>query len=140
MPIRELFNRYNLRCTRQRLALYEALRMCKNHPTADELFRLVAPNLGGMSRATVYNTLEVLCDAGLARKMPTEHGCCRYDADTSEHLHVRMQETSEIRDVPNHLAEQLIKGLPREVLKQIEAELGVRIQGVNIQLCASQPV
>ena len=114
--------------------------MCKSHPTADELFRMVAPHLGGMSRATVYNTLEVLCDAGLARKMPTEHGCCRYDADTSEHLHVRIRETSEIQDVPNHLADELLKSLPKELLAKIESDLGVRIEGVNIQLCATRRV
>lgn len=136
MSTRELFNRHHLRCTKQRLALYEALRMCKSHPTADELFQMVAPNLGGMSRATVYNTLEMLCEAGLARKMPTSHGCCRYDGDTSQHLHVRVRESSEIRDIPQHLAEQLVQSLPRDVLAQIERELGVRIDEVNIQLNA----
>jgi Fe2+ or Zn2+ uptake regulation protein len=133
-----LFTHHNLRCTRQRLALFDALRMCKNHPTADELFNMVAPDLGGMSRATVYNTLEMLCSAGLARRMPTANGCCRYDADTTEHLHVRVRETSEIRDVPVHLGEKLVQSLPRDVLSQIEHELGVRIDGVNIQFNASQ--
>ena len=61
---------------------------------------MVQIGAGSMSRATVYNTLETLCKAGLARQMPTASGTCRYDADTAGHVHVQMIETSEIRDVP----------------------------------------
>ena len=139
---RELFIRHNLRCTRQRLALYEALRMCKSHPTAEELFQLAMPSLGsspkgGMSRATVYNTLEALVGAGLARRMPAANGCCRYDADTSEHLHVRLRNTGEICDVPHELGERLIDTLPRALLSEIERRMNIRIDGVSIQFTAT---
>src|SRR6185503_2137091 len=40
---RELFERHRLRCTQQRVALYEALASCKSHPTAEELFQYVKP-------------------------------------------------------------------------------------------------
>src|SRR5688572_10620027 len=57
---RELFAQHGLRCTRQRQTLFETLRACRCHPTAEELYRML-PCSGGMSRATVYNTLETLC-------------------------------------------------------------------------------
>lgn len=137
LPTRELFDRHRLRCTRQRVALYEGLRQCKSHPTAEQLFQLVAPQTGGMSRATVYNTLEKLCSTGLARRIPMANGCCRFDADSSDHLHVRMTGTSEILDVPEELGERLCRNLPKDVLAEIERQMGVNIEGIGIQLTAS---
>jgi len=131
---RQLFMQRNLRCTSQRTALFEALRACKSHPTAEELFEMVKPQMESLSLATVYNTLDALCEAGLARKLPTATGTCRYDADMTEHLHVRYQDTGEIQDVPPRLSRKLLDRLPEAVLAEIERELGVTIDGVNVQL------
>ena len=131
---RQLFTQRNLRCTSQRIALFDALRACKSHPTAEELFELVMPQMGSLSLATVYNTLDALCEAGLARKLPTARGTCRYDADMSEHLHVRFVDTGEIQDVSPTLSRKLLDRLPESVLAEIERELGVTIDGVNVQL------
>ena len=133
---RELFASHQLRCTRQREALFEILRAAKTHPTADELYRmLLAGGSCRMSRATVYNTLETLTAAGLVRRMPTTSGICRFDADTSDHLHVRVGE-SEIRDVPPELSKRLVAGIPPEALRAIETHMGVSIENINIQLVA----
>lgn len=134
--VREIFARHELRCTKQREAIYRALRQSNGHPTAEALFRQVKPKMDSLSLATVYNTLEALCQAGLIRKMPTTNGCCRYDADVSDHLHVRLAGSDEIRDVPGELGERLLQEQPQEVLKAIERALGVRIEGVNIQILA----
>ncbi|TVQ55354.1 MAG: transcriptional repressor [Phycisphaerales bacterium] len=134
--VREIFARHHLRCTKQREAIYNALRASEGHPTAEALFRQVKPSMDSLSLATVYNTLEVLCRAGLVQKMPTTNGCCRYDADVREHLHVRMTGTDEIQDVPDELGQRLLQHQPAEVLQSIERALGVKIEGVNIQLIA----
>jgi Fur family peroxide stress response transcriptional regulator len=134
MSIRELFNRHSLRCTKQRMALYEALCQSASHPTAEELYQMVRPHTVGLSRATVYNTLEALCSAGLARQMATTNGCSRYDADTSDHLHLRLSTTCEIRDVPVDLGARLIDNLPKAVLAEIEQRMGVKIDNVSVQL------
>jgi len=138
LTTRELFASHSLRCTQQRMAVYEALGKCESHPTAEELFRLVKPTTEKLSLATVYNSLEVLCKAGLVRKMPMSNGCCRYDADTSPHLHVRFPETAEIEDVPEHLSRRLFDHLPMEVLEEIGATLGVQVDGMSIQLLATR--
>lgn len=133
---RNIFARHRLRCTEQRRALYEALRDTKSHPTAEELFHLAVPRLRRLSRATVYNTLEAFCRAGLARRLPTSNGC-RFDADTTEHLHLRFRDTAEIRDVPDELGRRLLENLPRQAIEDIERSMGVSIDGVSIQLLAS---
>ena len=63
MSTRDLFETRSLRCTCQRLALYDALKASMNHPTAEELYRVVKlrPEYGRLSLATVYNTLAAVC-------------------------------------------------------------------------------
>lgn len=134
MNTRELFIRSSLRCTTQRVALFDTLRKCKSHPTAEELFRMVKPGMESLSLATVYNTLDTLCEAGLAQKLPTPNGTCRYDANTSEHLHIRIKDTGEIRDVPEELGCRLMEQLSKTVLNEIEREMDITIDGVSIQL------
>lgn len=136
VPTRELFERHGLRCTRQRVALYEALRACMEHPTAEELHNRLQPAGRRVSRATVYNTLEALCKAGLARRLPTPNGCCRYDGDLNEHLHVHVRDSGEILDVPQELGGQLLQSLPQATISRIEREMGVKVEGVIIQLVA----
>ena len=127
-----------LRCTKQRLAVYEVLHASKSHPTADELFRLVEQRCGPMSLATVYNSLSALVDAGLCRRVMTAKGPARFDADISNHVHVRMQDDGRLIDVPDHLGHALVEKLPRELLSQIEDELGIDINDVHIQLEANR--
>jgi Fur family peroxide stress response transcriptional regulator len=134
MSTKDIFRRHDLRCTAQREALFDALRASKRHPTAEELYHQVRKGTSRLSLATVYNTLEALCRAGLARKLPVTDGCCRYDADTSDHLHIRIGDTSEIRDVPHDLGRELLDKLPRQTLARIEQATGVQIEGVSIQL------
>lgn len=131
---RELFNRHGLRCTDQRLALYEALRGCTSHPTADELYQMVRVTTDRLSLATVYNTLETFSKAGICRRIPMAGAATRYDADVSDHLHVRLQGEGVIHDVPADLGARFLDRLPQEVIRQIEERLGVRIDHVQVQL------
>lgn len=95
---------------------------------------MVKPGMESLSLATVYNTLDALCEAGLAQKLPTPNGTCRYDANTSEHLHIRIRDTGEIRDVPDDLSRRLMKQVSRSVLDEIGREMDVTIDSISIQL------
>jgi len=120
------------------MAVYEALGACEGHPTAEELFRIVKPQTEKLSLATVYNALDALCKAGLVRRMPMSNGCCRYDADTSLHMHIRFPATAEIEDVPPQLSDKLIDHMPQGVLEEIGRAMGVQIDGMSIQLLATR--
>lgn len=92
-----------------------------------------------MSRATVYNTLDALCEAGLARKIPGTsgpggNGSTRFDATTDEHMHVRCGKTGSLHDVPDDLGNKVMKSIPKKTLQQIESHLGFRINQVQIEL------
>jgi Fe2+ or Zn2+ uptake regulation protein len=131
----DLFARHGLRCTRQRLAIYEHLLGDKTHPTADDLHRKVTRKLAGVSLATVYNTLEALCDAGLAQKLPAgENGSAHYDANVDGHLHTRCTRTGQVADVPDELSDAVISRIPPELLARIEAETGFDVRRIQIEL------
>ncbi len=140
MPtIRDLFARHDLRCTRQREAVFIALRATKRHPTPEQLHRLVRVSDPSISMATVYNTLDAFCDAGLCRRYACEKGptgAFRYDADTQDHAHL---ETSDGRllDLPELLDEELQDAIPDELLRRIEFIMGVKIDRVALRLIAS---
>ena len=131
---KQQFEKSGMRCTQQRVALYEALMGCKSHPTADELFHMVQPHIGGLSLATVYNALEAFSEAGMCLKLPTTSGSVRYDGDTSDHLHVRFRDTDKIADVPSKLGQKLLDNVSKSVLTEIEKEMGLKIDGIHIQL------
>ena len=146
--IDDLFARHGLRCTRQRRAIYEALAASKAHPSADQIFRQVRPHQSGVSLATVYNTLEAFCQAGLAQKLARAAstipgpaagtGPARYDATTRSHLHLHCTRTGQILDVPEDLGQELRDRIPHGLLERIESELGVKIQDVRIELVGSR--
>lgn len=133
---RELFSSHKIRCTSQRKAIYEGLCRHGHHPTAEELFHSVCPRTARLSLATVYNTLEALCGAGLARKLPTDHGTSRYDSDTSDHVHILYREDDAIRDVPQDLCREAMAELRASVVADIERRMGVQVDGVTVQLLA----
>jgi Fur family transcriptional regulator, peroxide stress response regulator len=135
---RRVFRRHGLRFTPQRRAIYETLCATTEHPTAETIFRRVSAMTDSVSLATVYNTLEALIQAGLVRKIPSANGCCRYDANVDEHLHVQIAETGEIVDVPHELGHELLTSIPREVIEKIERATGATIESINVQFTAKR--
>ncbi|MGP1310342.1 MAG: Fur family transcriptional regulator [Phycisphaerales bacterium] len=138
--IAALFADRGLRCTRQRQEVYAALAATTAHPTAEELHRLVLAGAGetpdeAVSLATVYNTLEALTQSGLVRKIPTPEGGARYDADTSDHMHVMLAGGS-VRDVPADLGRRFLEHIPPALVDELERRMGVRVRRVSVSVVA----
>ncbi len=115
--------------------MYEALASTESHPTAEELYQWVRPETRSLSLATVYSALETFCRVGLARRVPTD-GSARYDATTRDHVHVRDIDSGAVADVPDDLGTTILDHVPAAVLEDIEQRMGVRIEGVDIQILA----
>lgn len=155
---RQIFCDRGLRFTRQRNAIFQALAKSEAHPTADQLHELVSsdPNCAGISLATVYNTLDVLCEARLCMKLPVTQGSARYDAnqicrthengtvdlkyekEQEPHLHIVDQESGAIIDVSSVLSRRIFAAIPAKVVADIEAELGYDIHEIALQLHGSR--
>jgi len=87
--------------TPQRVVIADYLLQTDSHPTADEVLSAVAEALPvALSRATVYNTLNTLKEAGVIKEVLTEPGRVRYDANISHHHHFVDVKTGKIVDIP----------------------------------------
>lgn len=91
---------HGVKPTAQRVVIAEYVLHAHSHPTADEVLQAVADKLPVLSRATVYNTLHALVEAGVLQEVITDAGCVRYDANTSEHHHFVDVKSGRIFDVP----------------------------------------
>jgi len=133
--LRQIFAEHGLRTTRQREAVYRALCMNHNHPTAEQLLADVREIDPEISQATIYNTLDTLVECGLATRIPasTSGGACRYDADINEHVHLVLND-GRILDVPNDLSKRLIESVPDTLLQELGDRLGVTCSGIKIEL------
>lgn len=133
--LRALFRDHGLRCTRQREQIYTALAASKSHPTAEELHGVVRDADGGLSLATIYNTLDAFTERGLCRRIPSPNGSgpSRFDADLDHHAHVLLDD-GRIIDLPSDLSKQIAREIPASVQAEIERRLGVRIDRVSLQL------
>ena len=130
--IRDIFAERKLRCTPQRELVYAALRASCSHPTAEDLHRLVSTDAHRVSQATVYNTLEALQAAGLARCVISLGGVARWDGNCDTHTHVHIRGDERVLDIPHELDAALQASVPRELLGQIESVLGVSIESIHL--------
>ncbi|HEY9713124.1 MAG TPA: Fur family transcriptional regulator [Chroococcales cyanobacterium] len=98
--IEELLLKHGVKPTPQRAVITEFLVGTHSHPTAEDVFNSVANSLPvPLSRATVYNTLNCLVDAGVIQEVFTEPGRARYDANISEHHHFVDVKTGQVLDI-----------------------------------------
>lgn len=98
--------------TAQRVVITEYILSTDCHPTAEQVLEAVANALPvPLSRATVYNTLNTLVEAGVIREVFTEPGRARYDANTAEHHHFVDVKTGRIMDIPGEMVPELSKQL-----------------------------
>lgn len=132
----QAFTEHGLRCTKQRQAIFHALSQSRCHPTADELFRAVKPHIQGLSLATVYNTLEAFCSAGLAYKIAGcgGNGSTRYDAAGDDHLHLRCRKTGHITDVPEDIGKRILEHIPEDLLQELQDRTGFKVNKVQLDL------
>jgi Fur family transcriptional regulator, peroxide stress response regulator len=76
-----------LRCTPQRYAVMAFLMDQTGHPTAVEILEAVNRLDPRSSRATIYNNLRSLVQAGLVREVAVEGRAARFDAKGVRHHH-----------------------------------------------------
>ena len=99
--------------TPQRVVTTQYLLDTDSHPTAEQVLEAVANALPvPLSRATVYNTLNMLVEAGVIQEVYTEPGGpARYDANTERHHHFVDTKHGRIFDIPFEAVPALEKQL-----------------------------
>jgi Fe2+ or Zn2+ uptake regulation protein len=89
-----------LRATRPRIVVAEALRRMGGHRTADEVHAQLARDFVSLPRTSVYNSLAVLAEVGVALRADVGPGAVVYEIADSWHHHFVCRRCGEIADVP----------------------------------------
>ncbi len=84
-----------------RLAVYNYL--CENriHPTVDEIYSALSPQMPTLSKTTVYNTVNLLAQKGIVKSISIEGFRTRYDAENTFHAHCLCTQCGKVFDVFN---------------------------------------
>ena len=69
-------------------------------PTADQVWSEVRRDFPVISRATVYNTLNLFAEKGLLQSHSFDDGAGVFDANTAAHHHFIDEESGRIVDIP----------------------------------------
>ncbi|NNL67010.1 MAG: transcriptional repressor, partial [Myxococcales bacterium] len=72
----------------------------RQHPSADQVWQRVQQHFPLVSRATVYNTLNLMVAHGLLKEWVLTPGHVVFDPKLEPHHHLVDVETGEIHDVP----------------------------------------
>jgi Fur family peroxide stress response transcriptional regulator len=88
-----------LRCTPQRYGVMAFLMEHAGHPTAAEIFEAVNCLHPHSSRATIYNNLRDLVQAGLVREVAVEGRAARFDAKAMKHHHFICDQCGAVDDI-----------------------------------------
>lgn len=87
----ELIRNRGLRASYQRVVILDYLNRNHSHPTVDSIYEALKGEIPSLSKATVYNTLKALIDAGLARSLEIDAREERFDAMTQDHGHFQCE-------------------------------------------------
>ena len=108
--IAERLKTAGLRLTPQRVAIYRALVQTDSHPSAQQLYEQLHPELPSLSQATVYNTLQALVEQGLVHEIgDAGDGAVHYDADLAPHVNLVCTRCHRIDDFQTDLLAQTDK-------------------------------
>jgi Fur family iron response transcriptional regulator len=97
----------------QRVAVGRYVLRTDEHPSADQVWARVRRQLPILSRATVYNTLNLFVRKGLLQELVLAEGKVIFDPKVERHHHFVDQATGSIHDVPwEAVRVSNVEGLP----------------------------
>jgi Fur family transcriptional regulator, iron response regulator len=126
--ISKLLTRHGLQVTSQRLDIAEYVLRAPQHVSAEQILAAMRQRGSRVSKATVYNTMNLFSEQGLVRTVEVDPERLYYDSTTEPHHHFYNVDTGELTDIPAdqvHLA--LDTALP-DGTEQAGIEIVIRIR------------
>ena len=89
-----------IQATAQRMRIAELLFARDQHLTAEQIIETLAGQGRRVSKATVYNTLNLFAGKGLLRPLQVDPERGLFDSNMRPHHHIHVEDTGELIDVP----------------------------------------
>ena len=117
--IRSVFDKFGILRTPQRLEVAAILLEKPQHLSADHIIDRLREGGSAVSKATVYNTLNLFSERGLVKEVMVDPIRKFYDSTTHPHHHFYNVDTGELSDIPDSMVNfeelpQMPKGTRRE--------------------------
>lgn len=100
IDVAETLRGHGIAPSAQRMALASYVLTTDEHPSADQVWQRVRAAFPMLSRATVYNTLNLFVKQGLLRQLVLAEGKVVFDPMMERHHHFIDEETGAIHDIP----------------------------------------
>lgn len=95
----ETLSRYNIKPSPQRMAIMTYLLEHKTHPTIEEIYKSLSPDMPTLSKTTIYNTLKLFVENGAASMLTINEKTTCYDYNTSPHAHFICKKCNKVTDL-----------------------------------------
>lgn len=103
-----------------------------DHPSAENVASEVRKTFPMISRATVYNTLNLLVAKGLLREFVLDDGKTVFDANVGHHHHFLDEESGRVYDIPwESLKVSRLESLKGFEVKEYQVVVRGRVKGVS---------
>jgi Fur family iron response transcriptional regulator len=128
--IARLLEQRGVLSTPQRLDIAELVLARPQHLSADQILAAMRSGGARVSKATVYNTLNLFCEKGLLRTVEVDPARLYYDSTSEPHHHFYNVDTGELTDIPVDDVELTVRtGLPAGTHQEgIDVVIRVRSQ------------
>ena len=100
MNVADELKEHGIQASAQRVAVAEYVLRTDEHPSADLVWKRVKRRFPYISRATVYNTLNLFVSKGLLKALNLSDDSVVFDPKTETHHHFIDEKTGRIHDIP----------------------------------------
>jgi Fe2+ or Zn2+ uptake regulation protein len=95
----EILTKHGIQPSAHRVAVAQYVLTTHDHPSADRVWDRVRDRFPMISRATVYNTLNLFVEKGLLRELHLAEDSVVFDPKLERHHHLIDDETGQIHDI-----------------------------------------
>jgi len=108
----ELLTQHGIQPSAHRVAVAQYVLTTEEHPSADRVWARVKERFPMISRATVYNTLNLFVQKELLRELHLAPDSVVFDPNMDRHHHLIDEESGRIHDIPwNQVEVRKIAGI-----------------------------
>ena len=118
-----VLRQHGINPTAQRITIAEVLLSKDQHMSADQVLNAVSGKQTTVSKATVYNTLNLFSEKGLIKPVIIDPNKVFYDSNITAHYHIYNEDSGELLDLDTHSLK--ISGIPE--LPENTVENGVDV-------------
>ncbi len=127
--VEQVLENHNIRSTAQRIDIAKLLLEKPQHLSAEQVFAQVNTKNELVSKATVYNTLNLFVDKGLIKQVVIDSRYVFYDSNTEPHYHFYNEDTGLLQDIEDK--EMVVRGIPKLPKNMVQTGVDVVVRVKN---------